>query len=155
MGHQPSPFQPRPAPTASGAWDYHGHRTYRVSTSRYGIGQVANSLKTPLGLHRIAKKMGGGFPIGTVFKGRQPIGLIWHGLPEATIAHRILWLAGLEPGKNRGGNVDSFARHIYLHGLGDETSLGRPASCGCAHLAARDLLPLYHRLPVGTLVWIG
>jgi hypothetical protein len=112
-------------------------------------------MKTPLGLHRIAKKVGAGFPVGTVFKGRQPIGLTWQGLPEATIAHRLLWLEGLELGKNRGGNVDSFARYIYLHGVGNETTLGQPASCGCVHLAARDLLPLYHRLPVGTLVWIG
>ena len=135
-------------------WNYQWHRTYRVSTSRFGCGQTANSLRTPLGLHRIVTKVGGGYPLGTVLKGRRPIGLTWQGLSAATIAHRLLWLEGMEPGKNRGGNVDSYARYIYLHGVGDETTLGRPASCGCVHLAARDLLPLYHRSPIGTLVWI-
>ena len=82
------------------------------------------------------------------------MGFTWKGLPLATITSRILWLEGLEPGCNRGGTVDSHARYIYIHGTGDEPSLGRPASHGCIHLAADDLLPLFDRLPVGTLVWI-
>ena len=130
-------------------------RQYRCSTSRFGIGQAVGSNCTPLGLHRIAEKIGGGWPAGTVFKSRQPIGFTWQGLPEAKITTRILWLDGLEPGFNRGGNVDSRARYIYIHGTGDETTLGRPASCGCIHLAAADLIPLYDQLPRGTLVWIG
>jgi lipoprotein-anchoring transpeptidase ErfK/SrfK len=76
-------------------------------------------------------------------------------MTDGAIVHRILWLEGLEPGFNRGGDVDSFRRYIYIHGFGDETTLGRPQSCGCVHLAAADLMPLYERLPVGTLVWIG
>jgi lipoprotein-anchoring transpeptidase ErfK/SrfK len=108
-----------------------------------------------LGLHRVAVKVGGGWPIGTVFRDRRAVGFTWRGRPAAPIAHRLLWLEGLEPGLNRGGAVDSFARYIYIHGVGDETTLGRPASHGCIHLAARDLLPLYERLPVGALVWIS
>ena len=126
----------------------------RASTSRFGIGQIENSNQTPLGLHRIAQKIGAGFPQGTVFKGRQPVGFTWQGLPQASIAHRIFWLEGLEPGFNRGGNVDSFKRYIYIHGFGDETTLGRPASHGCIHLAAADLIPLHDWLPIGALVWI-
>jgi hypothetical protein len=76
-------------------------------------------------------------------------------MPDGAIAHRILWLEGLEPGFNRGGNVDTFRRYVYIHGFGDESTLGRPASCGCLHLAASDLMPLYERVPVGTLVWIS
>lgn len=129
-------------------------RRFRASTSRFGIGQVRDTQRTPLGLHRIARKVGAGWPIGTVFRARQPIGYTWAGLPAATIAHRILWLEGLEPGFNRGGEVDTFSRYIYLHGLADEPTLGRPASHGCVHLAAADLMPLYDRLPEGTLVWI-
>jgi hypothetical protein len=106
-------------------------------------------------LHRIAEKIGGGWPIGVVFKARQPIGYTWQGRPDAAIVHRILWLDGLEPGFNRGGSVDSHARYIYIHGFGDESTLGRPASHGCVHLAADDLMPLYDLLPVGTLVWIA
>jgi hypothetical protein len=128
---------------------------YRVSTSRFGIGQQAGSNCTPLGLHRIAEKIGAGQPIGTVFRGRRPVGLTWQGLPEATIVHRILWLEGLEPGFNRGGDVDSHGRYIYIHGFADETTLGRQMSHGCIHLAARDLVPLFDQLPGGTLIWIS
>ena len=92
--------------------------------------------------------------MGTVFKSRQVIGFTWQGLPLATITSRILWLEGLEPGFNHGGNVDSYNRYIYIHGTGDEPALGRPASCGCIHLAADDLIPLFDKLPRGTLVWI-
>ncbi len=129
-------------------------RIFRISTSRYGTGQAAHSNRTPLGLHRIAVKIGAGQPVGTVFEGRRPVGLTWQGRAKAAIAHRILWLEGLEEGFNRGDGVDSFRRYIYIHGLGDEPSLGRPASRGCMHMAAADLMPLFDRLPVGTLVWI-
>ena len=128
---------------------------FRCSTSKFGIGQIAGSNCTPLGLHRIAEKIGGGWPVGTVFQGRQPVGFTWQGRPLASITTRILWLEGLEPGFNHGGQVDSHARYIYIHGTGDEPTLGRPASHGCIHLAAADLIPLYDKLPVGTLVWIS
>jgi len=123
--------------------------------SRFGIGQANGSNCTPLGLHRVARKLGGGQPIGTVFKARRPIGLTWAGMADAGIVHRILWLEGLEPGLNRGGEVDSFRRCIYIHGFGDETTLGRPMSLGCVHLAAADLMPLFELVPEGTLVWIS
>ncbi|MCC7375164.1 MAG: L,D-transpeptidase [Verrucomicrobiales bacterium] len=130
------------------------HRIFRASTSRFGIGQVRDSNRTPLGLHRIARKIGAGWPVGTVFRARVPVGFTWKGLPAATIAHRILWLEGLEPAFNRGGQVDTRSRFIYIHGLADEPSLGRPASHGCVHLSADDLIPLYHQLPNESLVWI-
>jgi len=130
-------------------------KTFRVSTSRFGVGQKKNSNCTPLGLHRVAKKVGGGWPTGAVFKSREMIGYTWRGLSEAAITHRILWLEGLEPGVNHGGSVDTFARYIYIHGTGDEPSLGRPASRGCIHVSAAELLPLYDLLPCGTLVWIS
>ena len=135
--------------------DYDFRRSFLVSTSRFGTGQMMNSNQTPLGLHRIVRKVGGGTPIGTVFKGRRPVGYTWQGMPEAKIAHRILWLDGLEPGFNRGGDVDTFQRYVYLHGFGDETTLGRPQSSGCVHLAAADLMPLFEHLPEGTLVWMS
>jgi len=130
-------------------------KRFRCSTSRFGIGQAEGSNCTPLGLHRIAEKIGGGWPIGTVFKSRRPIGYTWQGMPKARITTRILWLEGLQPGFNRGGKVDSHARYIYIHGTGDETTIGRPDSCGCTHLAVDDLVPLFDKLPAGTLVWIS
>jgi len=133
---------------------YRRVKKIRCSTSRFGISQAAGSNGTPLGLHRVVEKIGGGWPVGTVFKGRKPVGYTWQGMPDAKITTRILWLEGLEPGFNRGGNVDSHARYIYIHGTGDQTTIGRPASCGCIHLADADLIPLFDKLPGGTLVWI-
>src|SRR5579859_3821878 len=126
----------------------------RCSTSRFGIGQTEGSNGTPLGLHRVVEKIGGGWPAGTVFKGRRPIGYTWKGMPDAKITTRILWLEGLEPGFNRGGNVDSHARYIYIHGTADQMGIGKPMSCGCIHLTDGDLIPLFDLLPSGTLVWI-
>ncbi|HTV75959.1 MAG TPA: L,D-transpeptidase [Candidatus Baltobacteraceae bacterium] len=126
------------------------------STSRFGIGQIEGSQCTPLGLHRIAEKIGAGERAGTVFKARKVIGHTSQPeFADAKIATRILWLEGLEPGLNRGGNVDSYTRYIYIHGTADQKSIGKPTSCGCIHLADADLIPLFDLLPGGTLVWIG
>lgn len=92
--------------------------------------------------------------MGSVFKSRELVGFTWGGVRGAAITHRILWLEGLEPGFNRGGSVDTFDRYIYIHGTGDEPSVGRPASHGCIHVRGAELLPLYDLLPCGTLVWI-
>jgi hypothetical protein len=135
--------------------DYKLFKKYRCSTSRFGIGEVAGSNMTPRGLHRIAEKIGDGCPVGTVFKERKIVGYTFEGYPNALITTRIMWLEGLEPGFNRGGNLDSHDRYIYIHGTDDETTIGRPASHGCVHLAAEDLIPLYDKLPSGTLVWIS
>jgi lipoprotein-anchoring transpeptidase ErfK/SrfK len=144
--------QPLPDLTAP---DCLARKTFRISTSRFGIGQTENSNRTPLGLHRVAQKAGGGWPVGTVFKSRKMVGYTWQGQGGAVITNRILWLEGLEPGFNRGAGVDTFTRYIYIHGTGDEPALGRPASHGCIHLSGADLLPLYDFLPCGTLVWIS
>ncbi len=126
------------------------------STSRFGIGQTEGSQRTPLGLHRIAEKIGAGEPSGAVFKTRQVIGHTSQSeFADAKITTRILWLEGLEPGFNQGGNVDSHARYIYIHGTADQAGIGKPASCGCIHLADADLIPLFDQLPGGTLVWIS
>jgi L,D-peptidoglycan transpeptidase YkuD (ErfK/YbiS/YcfS/YnhG family) len=125
------------------------------STSRFGIGQKEGSNCTPLGLHRIVEKIGAGAPAGTVLKSRKIVGHVSQPeFADAKITTRILWLEGLEPGFNRGGNVDSHARYIYIHGTADQASIGKPTSCGCIHLADADLIPLFDLLPTGTLVWI-
>ena len=131
-------------------------RKLPCSTSRFGIGQTKGSNCTPLGLHRIAEEIGAGEPAGTVFKSRRVAGHTSQPeFADAKITTRILWLEGLEPGFNRGGNVDSHERHIYIHGTADQKSIGQPTSCGCIHLADVDLIPLFDLLPIGTLVWIG
>lgn len=129
-------------------------RAFIISTSRFGVGQVAHTNRTPLGLHRIAAKIGTGWPVGTVFVNRKVTGFTWQGLPNAAIAHRILWLEGLEQGFNLGGNHDTFNRYIYIHGVGDETTIGRPASRGCIHMKAQDIMWLFDRINCGSMVWI-
>ena len=131
-------------------------KKFPCSTSRFGIGQTEGSNCTPLGLHRIAEKIGAGEPAGTVFNSRLVVGHTSQ--PEfssARITTRILWLEGLEPGFNQGGDVDSHHRFIYIHGTAGQPGIGQPASCGCIHLADADLIPLFDLLPSGTLVWIA
>jgi len=131
-------------------------KQFPCSTSRFGIGQIEGSNCTPLGLHCIAEKIGEGELPGTVFKSRAVIGHTSQPeLADAKITTRILWLEGLEPGFNQGTNVDSHARYIYIHGTGDQKTIGEPASHGCIHLADADLLWLFDRVPSGTLVWIS
>jgi len=131
-------------------------KQFPCSTSRFGIGQTEGSNCTPLGLHRIAEKIGVGERAGTVFKSRQVIGHTSQPeFADAKITTRILWLEGLEPGFNRDSSVDSHARYIYIHGTADQSSIGQPTSCGCIHLADADLIPLFDLLPSGTLAWIS
>src|SRR6185436_3903693 len=58
---------------------YEFRKRYVISSSAYGVGQIKNSQQTPLGLHRVAQKIGAGHMIGTVFRSRKPIGLTWQG----------------------------------------------------------------------------
>jgi hypothetical protein len=130
-------------------------KKFPCSTSRFGIGQIEGSNCTPLGLHCIAEKIGGGQPAGTVFKSREIVGHTSQPeFEDAKITTRILWLEGLEPGFNQGTNVDSHERYIYIHGTADQETIGEPSSCGCIHLADADLISLFDLLPSGTLVWI-
>jgi len=131
-------------------------KTYTCSTSRFGIGEVLGSNCTPRGLHRIAEKIGDGQPDGTIFREREVVGYVSElGVKAGGITTRIMWLEGLEPGYNQGGNVDTHERTIYIHGTGDQKSLGRPASHGCIHFADPDLVALFNLLPSGTLVWLA
>jgi hypothetical protein len=104
-------------------------KKFPCSTSRFGIGQIEGSNRTPLGLHRIAEKIGGGEPAGTVFQSREVVGhTAQPEFADAKITTRILWLEGLESGFNKGFdgevNVDSHARYIYIHGTADQNSIG-------------------------------
>ncbi|HEX9045434.1 MAG TPA: L,D-transpeptidase [Verrucomicrobiae bacterium] len=131
-------------------------RRFSCSTSRFGIGQTEGSNCTPLGLHRIAEKIGAGLAAGTVFKARQVVGHTSQPeFADAKITTRILWLEGLEPGFNRGGTCDSHDRYIYIHGTADQSTIGKPSSCGCIHLGDADLISLFDLLPGGSLVWIA
>ncbi len=133
---------------------------YSVSTALNGIGEQKNSGKTPRGTHIIRAKIGKNCPVNTVFVNRRPTGEIYEPDMKAKqpnrdwILTRILWLSGLEVGKNRLGLVDTMQRYIYIHGIPDEVLVGKPGSKGCIRMHNDDLLDLYHRVSVGCFVEI-
>ncbi|MDR2512653.1 MAG: L,D-transpeptidase [Puniceicoccales bacterium] len=132
----------------------------RVSTSRAAPSCIPGSFGTPTGLHRVAERIGDGEPCGTVFKGRLSQGFTWENSPQTVctenlITTRILWLDGLEVGKNRGPGCDTHSRCVYIHGTNQEVAIGRPNSHGCVLLGNADMLSLYDTVPRGSLVWIS
>lgn len=137
-------------------------KTYRVSTARKGVGGREGSFRTPLGWHKVAKSVGAGLQRGAVLVSRVFTGEIlprtqWRS-PEGPdrILTRILWLRGLEPGRNSGPGVDSYRRFIYMHGTNQEQLLGQPASHGCIRLGNDDMLALFQRVRNRTTwCWIG
>jgi hypothetical protein len=123
-------------------------RGYVISTSKRPPSNQKGSLGTPRGLHEIAERIGAGQPPGMVFKGRVSTGHHFRELSEAVdnqnlITSRILWLRGLEPGINLGGDVDTYERYVYVHGTNREAELGRPQSAGCVVMANADVVELF------------
>jgi lipoprotein-anchoring transpeptidase ErfK/SrfK len=133
---------------------------YPVSTSRYGVGYKEGSFQTPLGAHNIAEKIGDDCQPGEIFKVRVPTGKLaeintdTHETGQDVITSRVLWLRGLEPGINQGGDVDSYRRYIYIHGTAEEGLISQPASIGCIRMKNADVIDLYDRVTVGTPVVI-
>jgi L,D-transpeptidase YbiS len=132
----------------------------RISTGRKGVGEVNGSEQTPRGWHQIRAKIGAAKPENTVFVARRPTGEVFQPVMRQQypgrdwILTRILWLSGLEPGKNRLGEVDTMRRYIYIHGCPDEDPMGIPSSHGCVKMRNRELIELFDRVPVGTRVHI-
>lgn len=133
-----------------------------ISTAEAGLGSQKGSNQTPLGAHRLARKIGEDAPLGTVFKARQNTGRIAKILTapgarsgEDNVTTRVMWLDGLEPGLNKGGAVDSYQRFIYIHGTDEEGRLGAPASHGCIRMRNQDVVDLYDRVREDTLVFIA
>lgn len=132
----------------TGAWD--------ISTATKGLGSEKGSDKTPLGVHRIAQKIGDGAPLGAIFKARQNTGetvqiLTTPGAdsPDDYVTSRIMWLDGLEP-----SNQTSKERFIYIHGTGEEGKIGTPASHGCIRMRNKEVIDLFERVDENTLVVI-
>ncbi len=133
---------------------------YPVSTAKNGPGQQMGSECTPTGWHRIRAKIGAMEPINSVFVARRTTGEIYDrelGLthPERDwILTRILWLGGLEPGKNRYGSVDSTWRYIYIHGCPEHLMQGVPDSHGCIRMKNQDVIDLFSVVNYGELIYI-
>ena len=133
-------------------------RSYPVSSSAYGEGQVENSLKTPLGMHKIKTKIGTNVDKYHFFVSRehipQKVEIISKNIDSEDdfITSRIMWLEGLDEGFNKGTNVDSFDRYIYIHGTHEEGLIGKKASHGCIRMLNHDVLELYDLIPEETTV---
>ena len=125
--------------------------TYDVSTSKFGLGDLPGSRRTPLGTFEVAKKIGRGAPPGMRFKDRKATGEIVpvNAPGRDPIVTRILWLRGLE-GRNR----NAYRRTIYIHGTPEERLIGHPASYGCVRMRSRDIIALFNTIGVGARVEI-
>lgn len=140
-------------------WGLEKHR-YLISTARNGVGELANSFMTPRGWHRVCEKIGDGATENTIIFRRQVTP--WKYTPELHVQYpdkdwiltRILWLCGMEPGKNQGGDVDSYDRAIYIHGAGEHVAFGTPTSLGCIRMRNPDIIELFQQAEPGTDVLI-
>ena len=132
--------------------------SYPISSSSYGEGQIENSFMTPMGNHIIKEKIGADASKNIIFKERINTGRfaeIYHNDYDSEDDHvtsRILWLEGTEEGFNKGGNVDSFYRYIYIHGTPEEGLIGEKASHGCIRMFNQDVIELFSLVEKGTKV---
>lgn len=135
-------------------------KRYLISTAKNGVGEQKGSHQTPRGWHMIRAKIGDHCAINSVFVGRRFTGEIYSNelrlqYPERDwILTRILWLSGLEVGKNRLGPVDTMRRYIYIHGTPDDVAIGVPNSKGCIRMRNSDLIELYDLVKPKTHVLI-
>ena len=133
-------------------------RSYPVSSSSFGEGQIENSFKTPYGKHKIKTKIGTNVNKNDFFISRQHISQSANIIHEPIdseddfITSRIMWLEGEEEGFNRGGSVDSFKRYIYIHGTHEEGLIGQKASHGCIRMLNHDVIELFELVSEGTVV---
>ena len=106
-------------------------------------------------------KIGTGAAAGTVFVGRRATGELYTQSLEDSfpnrdwILTRILWLCGNEIGHNRGGNVDTQRRYVYIHGAPDSHAMGVPSSHGCIKMRNKDIIALFDQVQIGTHVLIN
>lgn len=134
--------------------------SYDISTAKNGIGQQNGSECTPMGWHIIRAKIGSDAKENTVFIGRRDTGEVFSDTlrqqqPDRDwILTRILWLSGIESGKNRGGEVDTMRRYIYIHGCPDSDSFSMPSSHGCVKMRNKDIIQLFNNVNAGTRVLI-
>lgn len=135
-------------------------KRFPVSTAAAGAGEREGSGCTPRGRHRVRLRIGDKMPENTVFVGRRATGEIYSSrlareYPDRDwILTRIIWLAGDEPGRNRGGAVDTLRRYIYIHGTPESEPMGVAASHGCIRMRNHDLVYLFERIEKGTPVYI-
>jgi hypothetical protein len=132
---------------------------YEISTAIKGVNQIRDSEGTPLGLHKIADKIGEGVPWGTVFIERKSTGKIFTEYDDwetrSYVTSRILRLKGLQDGYNSGGNCDTYGRYIYIHGITNEKKIGTPGTRGCIGMRNGDVIELFSKIASDSVVLIG
>jgi len=132
-----------------------------IASAKNGVGEQAGSERTPRGWHQVRAMIGGDAKTNAVFVGRRTTGEIYspdlrRAFPSRDwVLTRILWLSGLEPGKNRLGMVDTMRRYIYIHGCPGEDEMGVPGSHGCVKMRNTDVIKLFAAVTPGTQVFIG
>ena len=135
-------------------------KRYPVSTAKKGIGSKSGSNKTPTGLHSIKRKIGKDVPYGGIIRARVYTGKIAKIFTEKKranrdyITSRIMWLQGEDFGLNKGRNVDSYKRYIYIHGTPEEGFVGEAASHGCIRMTNADVIALFEWVDEGIPVLI-
>ncbi len=133
-------------------------KKYNISTSKRGVGNKSNSLQTPIGLHKIKSKYGQGVPIGGILDHRKFNGEIASINLDTTstaidiICTRVIRIIGLEDGVNKGGEVDTYLRKIYLHGTNEEGLIGKESSHGCIRMKNQDIVDLFDRVKKDMLI---
>lgn len=129
-------------------------KEFKISSSKYGIGNDKGSQKTPIGLHYIKKKIGGDVPLNGIlnyqkFNGEVSIPDHPKFMNKDLITTRILWLP-----RKEGSNQFTYDRHIYIHGTPEEVLIGSPSSHGCIRMRNADVYALYEFVDNGTHVYI-
>ena len=115
--------------------------SYPISSSSFGEGQIGTNVEK-----------------NTIFVSRENMNQVAeivherHNNENDYVTSRILWLDGLEEGHNKGGNVDSFKRYIYIHGTHEEGLIGEKASHGCIRMFNNDVIELFSYIPEETEV---
>lgn len=133
---------------------------FSISTASNGPGENSGSECTPRGWHVIHEKIGDAAEVNSVFVGRELTGELFSAslkeqYPDRDwILTRILWLSGLEAGKNQSGSVDTLQRYIYIHGCPDDELMGVPNSHGCVRMRNDDVVALCEQVSAGTRVII-
>lgn len=134
--------------------------TYQISTGTNGVGELIHSECTPRGWHKVHAILGTEQQTNSVFVARQWTGEIYsEDLAKINpgrdwILTRILQLEGMEQGRNKGGDVDSLTRCIYIHGTPDSILLGSPGSRGCIRMRNEELINMANWATTNTLVYI-
>ena len=135
-------------------------KSYPISSSKFGEGSIENSFKTPLGMHQIKEKIGEDVEENTIFISRvdtqKKANIIKDTFDSDNdfVTSRILWLDGMEEGKNKGQGIDSYDRYIYIHGTQEEGLIGTKASHGCIRMFNNDVIELFKQVQEGTNVLI-